>query len=826
MLDNLKNDFYNPKAEFSPIPFWFWNDNLIETELKRQIIDFKSKGLEGFVIHPRIGIPKEIEYLSDRFMALVKFAVKVAAEHNMKVVLYDEAMYPSGSAHGLVVKDNPEYASRGLKMIEYACECEVDIKPEVNSGEKVISVLAVKKTETGAIDPEYTIKLEMADGQIRFNSPCESDWKVLVFVECFSRGTIRGIHFGEDDGEPEAPPSADLLNAKAVGKFIELTHERYYSELKEYFGNTIIGMFTDEPGILGRCYEPGLLPWTEGFLEWYIEHGNTEMDLPILWLDAGKSTGDIRRKYRQSVNRKLEETYYKPLSRWCEEHSIALTGHPEKSDEIGFLKYFHIPGQDIVWRWVAPENEKGLVGEHSTMGKCSSDAARHAGRRRNSNECFGCCGPNGVHWAFSANDMKWYLDWMFVRGVNLIYPHAFYYSVEGERRYGERPPDIGPNNIWWKYYKNISDYIKRMCWLMTDSVNQAKVAVLCEEDHLPWAIVKPLYQHQIEFNYLEESVLISNDCNIKDGKIHIAAQVYSVVLIDDIGILSQSALKKLQHFITTGGKVVVYTPEDLDKKLLPGVTTIKEYSDVINEAKSLSNGGIALTSYCKDLRLSHVIKDEIHFYLLVNEGEELIQSQLLVGTYGAVEKWNPWEGLIEALSVMSPSKGKISIPFQLERRSSIVICVDPTREPSLIQNPMREYNLKEIEVLTEWKIKGLMGKSEFNTNTLETWQNWTGMHNYSGTVEYEGAFVFNDTGELVKVEIDLGEVHELAHLYINGIDAGVRLWGPYVFDITKMLKKGSNIIMVEVTNSMANRLDGANLKSGLIGPVILKILSL
>ena len=208
----------------------------------------------------------------------------------------------------------------------------------------------------------------------------------------------------------------------------------------------------------------------------------------------------------------MSESYYQQISQWCEEHGIALAGHPGESDDIGLLKYFYIPGQDLVWRYVAPEDEKALVGRESTMGKCSSDAARHSGKRRNSNECFGCCGPNDIQWAFTVDNMKWYLDWMFVCGVNLLYPHAFFYSIDGEVRSGERPPDVGPNNTFWKYYKNIATYIKRMCWLMTDSYNVTSTAVLCEEVYLPWESVKELYCNQIEFNYLEKEVLTRNNC--------------------------------------------------------------------------------------------------------------------------------------------------------------------------------------------------------------------------------------------------------------------------------------------------------------------------
>ena len=45
-------------------------------------------------------------------------AIRAAAELDMRVVLYDEGMYPSGSACGLVVKGHPDLASRGIALTE------------------------------------------------------------------------------------------------------------------------------------------------------------------------------------------------------------------------------------------------------------------------------------------------------------------------------------------------------------------------------------------------------------------------------------------------------------------------------------------------------------------------------------------------------------------------------------------------------------------------------------------------------------------------------------------------------------------------------------
>ena len=299
------------------------------------------------------------------------------------------------------------------------------------------------------------------------------------------------------------------------------------------------------------------MPWTEGFLEDFVDGGNHETDLIHLFVDISEDTKQIFQKYNKAVNKRLEQAFYKPLSLWCQEHGILLTGHPEKSTDIGLLKNFGIPGQDIVWRYIGPEDEKGIKGTHSTMGKCSSDSARHRGKRRNMNECFGCCGPDGDHWAFSLDDMKWYLDWLFVRGVNMIIPHAFFYSIQGEGRYNERPPDVGPNNTWWSEYKVISDYIKRMSWLMTDSVNQADIAVLCSADFLPWEIVKPLYENQIEFNYLESEQLALSECEIKNGKMAIQKQKYGVLLIEDENLLTPDLQSKLNIFVEQGGRVIV-----------------------------------------------------------------------------------------------------------------------------------------------------------------------------------------------------------------------------------------------------------------------------
>jgi hypothetical protein len=69
--------------------------------------------------------------------------------------------------------------------------------------------------------------------------------------------------------------------------------------------------------------------------------------------------------------------------------------------------------------------------------------------------------------------------------------------------------------------------------------------------------------------------------------------------------------------------------------------------------------------------------------------------------------------------------------------------------------------------------------------------------------------------------LDLGTVHDVARIEINGRKSAAILWPPYQQDITASLKSGSNTIRVHVTNTLANQ-HGEPKPSGLLGPVVLK----
>ena len=248
----LINLLDRPGREYTPFPFWFLNDELTADELRRQLQDFAAHGVYGVVLHPRIGLPRTMPYLSEAFFDAIEAAVREAERLGMRVILYDEGMYPSGSACGQVVAANPDYASRGIDLLPPDAALE--------EGDKLLA-----RTPGG------------------------------LLVSRFTRGTIRGIHFGQDDGEPDAPPSTDLLNPDAVELFIRLTHDAYYKRLKQWFGTTVIAFFTDEPSIMGRNPRTPFA-WTKGFEDAFTAAGGVLADLAALF--CGEENASTRLYHR------------------------------------------------------------------------------------------------------------------------------------------------------------------------------------------------------------------------------------------------------------------------------------------------------------------------------------------------------------------------------------------------------------------------------------------------------------------------------------------------------------------------------------------------
>ena len=595
-------DFINPPHEFSIMPFWFWNDTLRDEEILRQIADFEAHGVYGFVIHPRIGLPDNVKWLSPEMIHAMDVAIREASLKKMYVILYDEGMYPSGSSSGQVVARNPEYAARGLSKIDL----KPGETPKLTGGQKLITII---------------------------NRP---ENKRIAIIDQPSGGNIRGLHYigeGSRQMKEESPPAGDILNPDAVTCFMELVYDRYAKEFGKYFGTTVIGIFTDEPSPLGRGSARGIVPGNSSLLAQIKKILGYDITpfLTDLWYNDTPDSKKHRIDYNNAVNICLEENYYKRLGKWCMDHGISLMGHPAGSMDIGAEKYFQIPGQDLVWRYVEP-GSKALEGQHSTVAKCASSAMLHLGLRRNLNELYGAYGHNLTY-----DEMLWLADWCFVRGQNFLIPHAFFYSVRGPR-FDERPPDVGPNATWWNRYNEYADACRRLSWLNTGSKQVCDLAILCEDAYLPDKSAKICYQHQRDFNYLEIRHLWE-DAKTDSKGIHIAGMNYGLVIIDSLSIIPRQAISSLKA-LAMNGRLIINKHTDFSS-LFKGAKLYQTPDNLVEAIDKKIIPDLSLTTPSEDIRYRHVVKETGNYYIIFNEGSNVVSSKLRIATKGNRQLLNP-----------------------------------------------------------------------------------------------------------------------------------------------------------------------------------------
>ncbi|HOW71214.1 MAG TPA: glycosyl hydrolase [Phycisphaerae bacterium] len=797
--DDWRHELATPRPEFSQMPFWFWNDRLEEEEIKRQMADFREHGVYGFIIHARMGLPKDIPYMGERWLQLVRAAVEEAKSTNMRVCLYDEGMYPSGSAHGEVVRSNPSFAAKGLTMTMQDVAGPADLpRPAPSNGTLVATLIARPTPDSKAKAVEPT-SLKLVDAAATSIKVPQGPWRVMTFACVPSKGRIRGVHEDEEDSAPAAPPAANLLDPAAMQVFIRFAYEPYDRILREHFGKTVIAMFTDEPNMLGRRSTPGLQPWTDGIEHDYErQHGDSLLPLlPALFLDLGPETATVRARFHQTLARRLNDSYYRQLSEWCDRHGIALTGHPAGPTEIDPLHYFQIPGQDIVWRGLLPEKNLALQGTNSAIAKCTSSVARHDGRWLNANEVYGAFG-----WQLTMEEMKWLADWLMVRGVNTLYPHAFYYSIRGNR-FNERPPDVGPNNAWWPHYRLFADYTSRLCGLLADSRQVCHVAILCRNNQLPWRAAEHLYRNQIDFNYLEEWRLIGQ-ARIEDSSLAVGPMRYTLLVVDQDEPLAKTTQARIDELERAGLRVSYCTG---------GVGP-----ELVHDAPR----DLTVDPASPDLRCTHLRKRDHDFYLLVNEGDRPIETGLTVPIRAKAEWFDAWESTFRPTTVQKADHSTMTITLQLERRSSLVLCIDrgqphtemPAAPPPAAQPPTT------IHVPGPWQLSDTKGK--LFDGTLGNWLQNPDTTGLAGTVLYRTSFDLKKV-DMLAYRLHLGAVGDFAAVRLNGQALPPRFWAPYRWDVTQALKEGRNELTVEVTNSLVNRYDPKQLRpSGLIGPVELQ----
>ena len=180
------------------------------------------------------------------------------------------------------------------------------------------------------------------------------------------------------------------------------------------------------------------------------------------------------------------------------------------------------------------------------------------------------------------------------------------------------------------------------------------------------------------------------------------------------------------------------------------------------------------------------------------------------------ELWNPNTGETRDLPEFQMTDDKTRVPLQFAATESCFIIF---RKPlSRAEKTAGEKNFHDFQTVSEitgaWMVQfapkwgGPGNPVEFAS--LENWTNRAeiGIKYFSGTAVYEKTFDLPPAtagNHHPKIFLDLGTVHDVASVTLNGKDFGVVWTSPWRVDISSVVKAKHNQLKIKITNCWANR---------------------
>lgn len=626
--------FKNPPDQFRAAPFWSWNTDLNKETILRQAGYFKEMGCGGYHISVRIGL--DTEYMGPLFMECVKACVDKSREAGSYVYLYDEDRWPSGFAGGKVTENN-EFRATYLLFTPYSYR----EKGPWNQERPLPNFAIGLRNNNGYLLGCYDIVLDKTGYIEHFRQIGENEkTKGVKWYAYIEKLTPHSWYNNAS--------YVDVLNKKAIDKFIETTYEAYKNTVGRNFGKTVFSIFTDEPHMVQKRNLPFsksltdcVIPWTEELPKIYQNTYKADIvaKLPELFFETtDDKCKQTRYHYNNCTVQLFTDSFSGNIRSWCQKNGIRLTGHMIFEETLSFqnmysgdlmrsYRNFDIPGMDLLFdeiNMTTAKQVQSIVNQYGKPGAMSEE--------------YGV-----TNYTFDFRDYKFQGDWQAALGINFRVPHLSHMTIAGECK-RDFPPSIFYQAPWFKEYKLIEDYFARINVAMKDSSPVAKIGVIHPIESF-WLNFGPndltgdiqeqmddnfkklnewLLTGVMDFDYIDEALLPELYEETFEG-LKVGEMLYDAIVISDCMTLRSSTIEILESFIERNGKVIITgnAPRFIDalsNSNLQGF--IEKCSMVIFEKNTLLNALADVRLI--DIRKSNGKRIDKYIYRLRKTGEDLI----------------------------------------------------------------------------------------------------------------------------------------------------------------------------------------------------------
>ncbi|MEG1586663.1 MAG: glycosyl hydrolase, partial [Bacteroidales bacterium] len=602
--------------------------------------------------------------------------------------------------------------------------------------------------------------------------------------------------------------------------------------------------------VVQDSYESGGENFTDNFLSLFKERYGYD-PLPFLPVYFGKVVGtqDQSDRFlwdmRRLVADKIAYDYVGGFREMC--HKYGLRTWLENYGHWGFPSEFLMYGgqsDEVAGEYWLPnahtswENNLGQI-----ENRAASSCAHIYGKKLVTSESNTSGAP-----AFSRvpADAKQRTDKYFSEGINSTLLHVYIHQPDLDRYPGTNAwfgTEFNRANTWFSHIDLFIDYTKRCNYMLQQGLNMADVAYYIGEDTPKMTGVQdPALPAGYQFDYINAEVIL-RDATVKNKMITLPhGTTYRVLVLPKVKTMRPEVLAKIKQLVAAGATVLgpapVHSPSlqnqpeadravgQMAKELWRDVDGIRKTS--ASYGKGMIFDGVSLeevflkTGCVEDCKIpaenpvlfGHRRVNKTDIYFLTNQDEAVQHADIAFRVKGMQpELWNPVNGTIRDLPEFRTMGETTVVPIVLQKYESAFIVFRKKGKPVAGAENFPA-PVETIPLNTPWNVdfRGVLTNPEpVRLNQLQDLaaSDIDAVKYFSGNMVYTTTFDFDPGMANGKsVSLDLGEVRDMAKVWVNDRYAGGVWTAPYRVDISDVLKSGSNVVRVEVVNTWVNRLIG------------------
>jgi hypothetical protein len=858
--EKLYEAFKNPVMANRPFVRWWWNGDKVEkSELARELRMLKDAGIGGVEINP-IAFPdrtedmgiSSIDWLTAPWLELLRFTLEEAASLGMGCDLIVGSGWPFG-AGWLAAEERSRVRVIAALRVQGPVEYEVlvadlfkEAYPAISAPfagriSKLISIYLVPTNITNLKEVKK-FPVDPAKKSYRISVPAGS---------YFLYGLV------QFDGFMEVINGAPGANGPVLNHYHKAAVEKYLQRMSDAVGpmaKNLRCFFTDSLELEGAN-------WCEDMEKEFLDRRGYALEpyLPFVLFKTG-NMGNIAdpeygakhaEAFRQMIGRVrfdfdltqtelLRERFVEPFLAWCKENKVLsrMQAYGRGYDPLDGSFGVDIPECET---WIKnglgsemSEEDYRVGRAYSMINKYVSSAAHLQGKK-----IVSCEELTNTDRVFNETLelLKVAADQSVVSGVTHAVFHGFNYSPKdavfpGWVRYGCY---FNERNPWWPWVSVFTTYRARLTSILQEMTMYTGIALLppvadtsskygAQNTPFP-TLVHPPYQ-----TLIWEAVHKNGDgCDYISEKAIQAGLLkkYHSLFLIEVESIDEATAAELYHFIISGGRI--FCIETYPGKAAGLMKPDKAVQEWVSKMKGLPERFILVRkptkdfiSWYKKIQETYSIKPyvvidqpnpfinqsryrskhlELFFFINsnMNEGYNLQLSftdEITAGKHPWL--WDAATGERYRLSLQSgqlnlklgPADSKL-IVFDKKKKGKSIATL-----PGVVDEVAKRKgeNLKGWTV--EWRhVDGTITKTE-----MEELKDAKEIPAY---LAFGGVIVYRKTINLTEDRLlDLGKVHGLSELIVNGNSKGVQWYGRRLY----RLQRGKNILEITIPTTVGNYL--------------------